>query len=210
MKKWIGGAALAVAVGMVVLVSINAKPRAELGSVQIGEEAPDFTLMAADGSEQSLSDYRGQYVILEWVNHGCPYVKKHYNSKNMTNMQKAMTAKGVAWLSISSSKEGSQGYHTPSEWQKVNEEKGGAATAVLLDSAGDVGRLYGARTTPHMYVINPEGVLIYKGAIDSIPSTDIDDIPKAKSYVVLAVDQAMSGQNVEIASTEPYGCSVKY
>ncbi len=182
----------------------------QAAEVKTGEKAPDFTLTAADGDTHSLSDFEGKYVVLEWINHGCPFVKKHYNSDNMQSLQKKYTDKGVVWLSICSSAEGKQGYHTPEEWQDVNEEKESAATALLLDEDGDVGRAYGAKTTPHMYVIDPEGTLIYQGAIDSIPSADPDDADKADNYVAMALDAAMNDQPVEPDTTRPYGCSVKY
>lgn len=175
-----------------------------------GQPAPDFALKDPAGQSHKLSDYKGKHVVLEWVNHGCPFVVKHYDSRNMQGLQKESVGQGVVWLAICSSAEGKQGHHTAEEWQKVNQEKGFAGTAVLLDTDGKVGRQYGAKTTPHMYVINPEGVLVYQGAIDDKPSTDQDDIPGAKNYVRAALAEARAGKPVSQGQTKPYGCGVKY
>ncbi len=199
MRKFAGAVALAVA--------LSAAARAEVVN---GQPAPDFELKDTAGQAHKLSDFKGKYVVLEWVNHGCPFVVKHYDSRNMQGLQKESTGKGVVWLSVCSSAEGKQGFHTATEWQKVNQEKGFAGTAVLLDADGTVGRQYGAKTTPHMYVVNPEGTLIYQGAIDDKPSTDQDDIPGAKNYVRAALAEAMAGQAVSQGQTKPYGCGVKY
>jgi alkyl hydroperoxide reductase subunit AhpC len=178
--------------------------------VQVGEEAPDFTLTSVVGNEHSLSDFRGQYVVLEWINHGCPFVRKFYDAGEMQRLQEHYTDKGVIWLAICSSRSGQQGYYSKEEAARVSEEKGAKHTAYLYDEPGDVGRLYGARVTPHMYVINPEGVLIYQGAIDSVRSASADDIERAENYVVAALDAAMAGEPVATPVTTPYGCSVKY
>lgn len=191
-----------------LLAALLAAPaRAE---VTIGEEAPDFTVMDVQGNEHSLSDFEGQYVVLEWINHGCPFVKKFYNAGEMQRLQEKYTEQGVVWLAICSSKPGAQGYYEPAEAARVSEEKGAHHTAYLYDASGDVGRLYGAQVTPHMYVINPEGVLLYQGAIDSIRSTNPADIERADNYVVAALTQAMAGEEVTTTTTRPYGCSVKY
>jgi len=179
-------------------------------AVETGQPAPGFTLKSIEGKDVNLSDYKGKFVVLEWVNHGCPFVVKHYDSGNMPALQKEYTAKDVVWLSICSSAEGKQGYETPEDWKKLNEEKKGAASAILLDSEGTVGQAYGAKTTPHMYVVNPDGTLIYQGAIDNKPSTDQDDIPGAKNYVKTALDEAMAGKPVTTGTTKSYGCGVKY
>jgi peroxiredoxin len=176
----------------------------------VGKPAPDFTLTDAGGAKRSLSDHKGKYVVLEWVNHGCPFVKKHYDSGNMQSLQKELTGKDVVWLSICSSAKGKQGHYSAGEWKKVAQEKGMASTAVLLDEGGTVGKTYGAKTTPHMYVVNPEGVLIYKGAIDDRPTADAADVKGAHNYVRAAVEESMSGKKVAAANTTPYGCSVKY
>ncbi len=199
MRKFAGALALAVA--------LSTAARAEVVN---GQPAPDFELKDSAGQAHKLSGFKGKYVVLEWVNHGCPFVVKHYDSQNMQGLQKESTGKGVVWLSICSSAEGKQGYNTAGEWQKVNQEKGFAGSALLLDTDGTVGRQYGAKTTPHMYVVNPEGTLIYQGAIDDKPSTDQDDIPGAKNYVRAALAEAMAGQAVSQGQTKPYGCGVKY
>ena len=178
--------------------------------VTTGAAAPDFTLTDTSGASHKLSDFKGKTVVLEWVNHGCPFVVKHYSKGNMQGLQADYTGKGVVWLSICSSAEGKQGYNTAEGWQKLNAEKGGKATAILLDPEGTVGKLYGAKTTPHMYVINAEGTLVYQGAIDDKPSTDSDDIPGAKNYVKAALDEVLAGKPVTTGQTKPYGCGVKY
>lgn len=179
------------------------------GAVDNGQPAPEFSLQDINGKPVSLGKLRGKYVVLEWINHGCPFVKKHYNSGNMQALQKEFTAKGVVWLSICSSAEGKQGHMKPSAWRKVAKEKG-AATAILLDEWGEVGNLYRAKTTPHMFVIDPTGLVIYQGAIDDTPSTDPADVKGAKNYVRLALDEAMEGKPVSNPTTKPYGCGVKY
>ncbi len=178
--------------------------------VKTGEPAPDF--MAADikGTTHSLSDFKGKYVILEWFNYDCPFVKKHYGSGNMQALQKEYTDKGSVWLAIDSSAEGQQGYYTPQEAMKLSEERNSAATAIFLDPSGEIGKLYGAKTTPHMFIINPEGVLIYQGAIDDISSADAADIAGSVNYVKAAMDEASAGKPVTNSNTKSYGCSVKY
>lgn len=183
---------------------------AEMGDPGIGKAAPDFTAVDSNGKSHKLSDFKGKYVVLEWLNHGCPYVKKHYGAKNMQKLQADWTAKGVVWLSIISSADGKQGYSTPEKANKDMAEQGAKPTAILLDPKGDVGRLYGAKTTPHMFVVNPEGNLIYKGAIDSVKSADADDIAGATNYVQAALTEAMAGKPLTTAESKPYGCSVKY
>lgn len=178
--------------------------------VEVGAEAPDFTLMDVLGNEHSLSDFRGQFVVLEWINHGCPFVVKFYSAGEMQRLQEKYTEKGVVWLAICSSRQGEQGYYSPEEAARVSEEKGANHTAYLYDEPGDVGRLFGARVTPHMFVIDPDGILIYQGAIDSIRSANSDDIERAENYVVSALTQAMAGEEVATPVTQPYGCTVKY
>ncbi|MCH8473980.1 MAG: redoxin domain-containing protein [Opitutales bacterium] len=176
----------------------------------VGEPAPEFTLTDSHGQEHSLSDFEGQFVILEWINHECPFVVKFYSVGKMQELQETYTDQGVVWLKINSSAPGKQGHMTPEQANEINEEKGVNATATLLDHDGEVGRLYGARVTPHMYIINPEGVLIYNGAIDSIRSTNSDDIEQAENYVVSAMTAAMAGEEIENPVTQAYGCTVKY
>jgi len=177
---------------------------------QVGEPAPDFTLTGHDGKSYSLSDFEGQYVVLEWLNHGCPFVKKHYNSGNMQELQSEFTDKGVAWLSICSSAPGKQGYMSVSETARKAQEVNSEATAVLIDDSGKVGQQYGARRTPEMFIINPQGEIIYHGAIDSNPSPDPATINGATNYVSLVLNKAKAGEAIPTQRTKPYGCSVKY
>jgi peroxiredoxin len=176
----------------------------------VGSAAPAFTLTDTKGKQHNLADFKGRYVVLEWVNFGCPFVKKHYGSGNMQQTQKKAVDQGVVWLSVCSSAEGKQGHMAAADWNKEIAARKMASTAVLIDESGDVGTTYGAKTTPHMYIINPDGVLIYKGAIDDKPTTNKDDIPGARNYVLAALDESMAGKPVSTASTTPYGCSVKY
>lgn len=177
---------------------------------EIGKSAPNFTLPDSNGISHSLSDYEGKIVVLEWLNHGCPFVGKHYNSGNMQKLQKTYTDKGVIWFSIISSAPGKQGYCTPEEANEITAEKHAAPTAVLLDPEGTVGKLYGAKTTPHMFIIGKDGKLVYKGGIDDIRSTNVEDIAKAKNYVQMALDELLAGKEVTVKTSQPYGCSVKY
>ncbi len=177
---------------------------------EIGKPAPDFTAVDSNGKTVGLSDFRGKTVVLEWTNDGCPYVKKHYSSNNMQALQKEETAKGVVWLTVISSAPGSQGYVTGDEANKLTETRGAAPTAVILDPDGKVGHLYDARTTPHMFIVNGEGTLVYMGGIDDKATTDVDDIKAAKNYVRAALESLASGAPIENAVTRPYGCSVKY
>ena len=196
-----------IAKSAVVLLSIIGTA---LAAPQTGQPAPDFTLADSTGKSHKLSDFKGKFVVLEWLNHGCPFVVKHYGSGNMQKLQKEYTGKDVVWLSIVSSAPGKQGHMSPEDTSKAKEEKGSAATAVLLDEDGKVGRLYNAKVTPELYVINPEGVLVYMGAIDSVKSVDAADIAGAKNYVMQALDEALAGKEVSEPVTTAYGCSVKY
>jgi peroxiredoxin len=177
---------------------------------QVGSPAPEFTLTDSNGTSHNLSDFKGKFVVLEWLNHGCPFVKKHYDGGNMQNLQKEYTGKDVVWLSIVSSAPGKQGHMSPEDTNKAKEEKGSAATAILIDEDGTVGKLYDAKVTPELYVINPEGTLIYAGAIDDKKSVDAADVAGAKNYVKQALDEAMAGNPVSTPQTEAYGCGVKY
>lgn len=204
MKTKILLSVLALAAGLAALSPVRA------GNPEIGKPAPDFALKDTEGKKRSLSEHKGKYVVLEWVNHGCPFVRKHYDGGNMQALQKEAAGKGAVWLSICSSAKGKEGHMSPGEWARATAEKGAAPAAVLLDPDGKTGKDYGAATTPHMYIIDPQGVLIYKGAIDDKPSTDPDDIPGSKNYVRTALDEALAGKPVSQPSTKPYGCSVKY
>ena len=186
-------------------VALFASPQAKLN-----EAAPDFTLTDSNGKEHSLSDFKGKYVVLEWINFGCPFVQKHYGSGNMQALQEKYTGKDVVWLAICSSSEGKQGYYPLKEINPELEKRKFKATAYLIDESGEVGKMYAAKTTPHMYIINPDGILLYNGAIDDKPSTNKADIKTANNYVSTMLDNLMAGKKVESQSTTPYGCSVKY
>jgi peroxiredoxin len=177
---------------------------------EVGTPAPDFTLKDLSGNKHELSDLKGKFVVLEWVNFGCPFVRKHYGSKNMQKLQREFVDKGVVWLSICSSAPGKQGNETPDTAKSAFSKFRSAATAYLVDEDGKVGRLYNARTTPEMFVINPEGVLIYAGAIDNKPMPGPSTVAGADNYVKAALSEATSGKTVSMPSTKPYGCSVKY
>ena len=183
---------------------------ASLFTLANAAEAPAFTLTDTNGTEHSLADFKGKVVVLEWFNHGCPFVKKHYDKGNMQALQKTYTDKDVVWLAIISSAEGKQGFDTPEGHNKTAKEKGTNTTAILIDADGTVGKAYGAKTTPHMYVIDAEGQLVYQGAIDDKRSTSPDDIASSKNYVSAALDAVLAGEAVEVAKTTPYGCGVKY
>jgi peroxiredoxin len=181
-----------------------------ISAAKVGDAAPEFSTSASNGKSFRLSDYRGKYVVLEWHNNGCPYVQKHYNSGNMQRLQKQWTGRGVVWFTILSSAPGKQGYATAGEENDYLVKMQAAPTAALLDPTGEIGHLYGAKTSPQMVVINPQGIVIYDGAIDDKPTTDLQDVPRATNYVSLALEQSMAGKQVETVATRPYGCSVKY
>ena len=188
--------------------AVAAKPAAV--AAKIGEKAPAFTGTDVNGKTISLSDYAGKIVVLEWTNPGCPFVKKHYILKNVQKLQKEYTDKGVIWLSINSSAQGKEGHLTADEGKNFVKDAEAAPTAYILDSKGEIGHLYGAKTTPHLFVIAKDGTLAYQGAIDDHNNADIGDTEGAKSYVKEAVDALLVGKKVETTTTAPYGCSVKY
>lgn len=198
------------AIRQILVLAITAAASALSANPQIGEPAPDFALHSAAGNQHSLSDFKGKIVVLEWVNHGCPFVKKHYESGNMQRLQAEYTGKDIVWLSICSSAEGKQGYMEPEAALEARNAAGAKATAYLIDETGEVGKLYGARVTPEMYIIDAEGKLVYRGAIDSIRSTDVADVERAHNYVTTAIEQLLEGQPVTVANTKAYGCSIKY
>jgi len=179
-------------------------------AARVGEKAPDFTATDSNGKVHRLLDYAGKFVVLEWHNNGCPYTRKHYDSGNMEKLQREWTERGVIWLTVISSSPGKQGYVTAEQENEYLKKMNAAPTAALLDPAGQLGRLYGAKTTPHMFIVDREGTLIYNGAIDDRPTSDTADIPGARNYVSLALEEAMAGKPVSEATTRPYGCSVKY
>ena len=179
-------------------------------ALDAGIPAPDFTLMGNDGKSYKLSDYRGKFVVLEWFNNDCPFVKKHYQSKNMQSLQKRFTDQGVAWFSIVSSASGKQGHVNQEDAQQLKQQNESHQTAILLDTQGSVGKSYEAKTTPHMYLIGKSGQLLYQGAIDDKSSADTDDIEGARNYIAEAIEASLAGKPVQVATTRPYGCSVKY
>jgi len=197
--------ALLAVIGLAVLTDFSLARAA-----RVGKPAPDFTATDTNGKVHKLSEYRGKFVVLEWTNRGCPYTQKHYNSGNMQRLQREWTSKGVIWLTVVSSAPGEQGYVTAPEENAYLRENSAAPTAVLLDPTGTVGHLYDAKTTPHMFIINSQGMLIYNGAIDDRPTTDLADVNRAKNYVSASLQEATSGKPVSNPTTRPYGCSVKY
>jgi hypothetical protein len=181
-----------------------------LAAPEVGKPAPDFTLTDVDGRSHALADFAGKTVVLEWTNHECPFVVKHYGAGNMQAQQNAATASGVVWLTVNSSAPGKQGNVSPDRARELMAGNGWSGSAYTFDPTGVVGRAFGARTTPHMYIIDGDGVLRYMGGIDSNPSADPADIPGATQYVKVALEQLGAGQGIAQANTRPYGCSVKY
>ncbi len=179
-------------------------------AINPGQPAPDFTLPDTAGKPVKLSDFRGRWVVLEWVNPECPYVRKHYDSANMPGLQKEFAAKNVAWLAINSTRNGHAEYYPPQRMEAWMKKSGAAPTATLIDGDSKVGRLYAARTTPQMWVVDPKGVVAYTGAIDDKRSTDPADVKTSKNYVRAALGEALAGKAVSTSSSSPYGCSVKY
>lgn len=177
---------------------------------QLDQPAPAFSAKTADGKTLTLDSLKGKTVVLEWTNHDCPYVRKHYGSGNIPALQKDATAQGVVWLQVISSAPGQQGFVDGPTAIKLNLERGAAPTATLLDPSGQIGKAYGAQTSPHLFIVNPQGVLVYKGGIDSIATAKVDDIAKADPYVKTALGELAAGKKVSQASTRPYGCSIKY
>ena len=175
----------------------------------VGQAAPDFSAVDTAGKTHKLGDFKGKLVVLEWTNPGCPFVVKHY-SGNMQALQKEFTGKGVVWLAINSTEPGSGDFLAPAKLGGWMKEKNGAPTATLMDDSGKIGQTYGAKTTPHMYIVSPQGQLIYAGGIDSVPSARVDDIKTATNYVRQGLTEALAGKPISLASTRPYGCSVKY
>jgi peroxiredoxin len=193
-----------------VLCAVITAPRAASSEAIIGNQAPQFTAKDSTGKEITLNSFKGKVVVLEWFNPNCPFVKKFYKNGDMQKFQQELGAKGVVWLSISSSAPGKNGHLTAGQAEETRTSLGMKSSALVLDESGTIGKAYGARTTPHMFVISTEGKLVYAGAIDSENSTDSDDIAGAKNYVLEAVNNLLANKPVEVSSTEPYGCSVKY
>ena len=175
----------------------------------VGQSAPDFTLMDTTGKPVKLSDFRGKHVVLEWNNPGCPFVRKHYQG-NMQALQKDAASKGIVWLAINSTEDASADYLTPPQMARWMNEQKAASTATLMDEDGQVGRAFAARVTPHMYIVDPQGRLVYAGGIDSIPSARVDDIPKATPYIRNAMAEIAAGKPLSVTTSRPYGCTIKY
>lgn len=196
---------LAVAALFACMVSV-----ASYAELSPGDMAPEFTAKAVDGDEVTLSSLQGKIIVLDWANYGCPFDHMHYASGNLPALQKKYTGKGIVWLSVMSSAPGKQGYFTQEQFKIKNERNNNYASHVLMDNDGKVGRLYGAKTTPHIFIIDAKGVVRYNGAIDSIPSTDSETLLKASPYAANAIDSVLAGKNPDPAFTTPYGCSIKY
>lgn len=195
---------------LLALLMFVAAPNLVFAEAVVGQAAPAFQVKDAAGKEQTLQGYAGQWVVLEWYNKDCPYVKKHYGSGNMQKLQKTYTGKGVKWLTVISSAPSKQGYLDPTQAMANAKETGSAANAILIDSSGMMGQTYGAKTTPHMFIIDPKGKVVYAGAIDDNNSADPAVIATSKNYVAAALDEAMTGKTVTVSSSQAYGCSVKY
>src|SRR5436305_8401239 len=195
---------------LLALSSLVATTLFAADSPPVGAAAPDFSLPDASGKSHSLSEYKGKYVVLEWFNSECPFVKKHYGSGNMQKLQAEFTGKGIVWLTVDSNAPGLEGYLTAEQANTKMAEWKTKQTALVLDPDGKAGRSYGAKNTPHMFVINPEGKIVYEGAIDSKPTPNPSDIASSTNYVKAALDESLAGKTVTTPSSRPYGCSVKY
>lgn len=193
-----------------VTVGVLAAASAAMANAELNKPAPAFDAAGADGKPLKLAAYKGKTVVLEWTNHECPFVAKHYDSGNIPNLQKDAAGKGVVWLQVVSSAPGKQGHVDGATARKLNDARKAAPAATVLDPDGKIGKLYGAQTTPHIFIVNADGQLVYKGGIDSIPTPNKDDLPKAENYVAAALSAISAGKPVEKASTKPYGCAVKY
>lgn len=197
--------AAAVALGATFLMSANAA-----AAPAVGQKAPDFVAIDTAGRQHRLSDFAGKYVVLEWTNPGCPFVRKHYGSGNMPATQKSATEQGVVWLAVNSTERAASDYLSPADLEAWMKSQSAAPTAVLMDEDGMIGQAYAARTTPHLFIIDPQGTLIYAGGIDSIPSARVDDIKTATNYVNQALGEAFGGKPISAATTRAYGCAIKY
>jgi peroxiredoxin len=194
--------------GLAAALAVAAAPA--FAAVTVGQPAPDFSAPDLSGKAVKLSDYKGKFVVLEWINPECPYVRRHYDSGNMPSLQKELAGKDVVWIAVNSSSESSGEFTPPEGMRKWLASKGAAPSATLIDKDGKVGRLYNARTTPHMYVVDPQGKLVYAGAIDDKRWANAEETKAAKNYVRAALGEAMAGKPVSVSATSPYGCSVKY
>ena len=195
---------------LLISTALSLLTGAAFAVASVGQPAPAFAVQDTAGKTVNLADFKGKLVILEWVNPGCPFVQKHYNSANMQGTQKEAASKGVVWLTVNSTAKGAEDYLAPAAMAQWMQKSGAAATATLMDSEGKIGRAYGARTTPHLYIIDPTGMLVYAGGIDSKPSTSTSDIASATNHVKVALGEALAGKPISQPTTRPYGCSVKY
>jgi peroxiredoxin len=202
-------AASAFAAAVVLCAAVLAVPGA-LAAVAAGQPAPDFTLTDIGGKQRSLSEFKGKYVVLEWFNSECPFVQKHYESSNMQTLQKKYGGKGVVWLTINSTNPESSNYRSPAQSQQIMRDWSISSAALMLDPDGKVGQTYGARTTPHMWVIDPQGKVIYAGGIDDKATYRAADVQTARNFVAAALDESMAGKPVAVPAAAPYGCSIKY
>lgn len=202
-RRAVMAAAVALGASFLVGTAAHAAPA-------VGQKAPEFVAVDTSGKQHRLSDFAGKFVVLEWTNPGCPFVRKHYGSGNMPATQKAATAKGAVWLAVNSTERAASDYLKPAALDGWMKEQGAAPTAMLMDEDGAIGQAYGARTTPHIFIIDPKGTLVYAGGIDSIASARPDDIPRATNYVNQALGEVYGGKAISTAVTKAYGCSVKY
>ncbi|MES3025569.1 MAG: redoxin family protein [Pseudomonadota bacterium] len=194
----------------VVTVGFLAAASAAMANAELNKPAPAFEVVGADGKRTRLDAYKGKTVVLEWTNHKCPFVEKHYESGNIPKLQKDAAGKGVVWLQVVSSAPGKQGHVDSATAQKLNSSRNAVPAATVLDPDGKIGKMYGAQTTPHIFIVDAAGQLVYKGGIDSIASTDQDDLAKAENYVTAALGAISAGKPIAKANTKPYGCSIKY
>jgi len=197
-------------IALPLLASLTAVTTPAQAAATLGQAAPDFTLKDTSGKTVKLSDFRGKHVVLEWTNPGCPFVRKHYNSGNLPAQQKEAMSKGVVWLAINSTEKASADHMEPAKLVAWKKERQSVPSAILMDEDGTTGKAYAARVTPHMYIIDPQGRLIYAGGIDSIPSARAEDIPKATQHVKVALGEALAGKPISAPTTQAYGCTIKY
>lgn len=211
-KVWLSAFSLALMAGISASPSMLTAIASEQSSriATIGKPAPSFRLTDTNGKQRSLTDAAGKYLVLEWNNFDCPFVRKHYKSSNMQRLQKTYTSKGVLWYTVCSSAAGKQGNYTSGRLNELIKQNNAHPTAYLLDENGKTGKAYGASATPHMFIVSPKGLLIYSGALDDNPSADIADIKTATNYVQKSLDEALAGKPVSTPTSQPYGCSVKY
>jgi peroxiredoxin len=201
---------LSASLGVAAIIGAQCFVGPALAQANLGSAAPAFTLTDSNGRTRTLNEFKGKTVVLEWTNHQCPYVGKHYRGNNMQALQKKWTGQGVVWLSVISSAPGEEGYVTAQQANQLTSERNAAPSAILFDPKGVTGRAYGARTTPHMYIINGDGVLVYMGGIDDKPSARLEDLKGAKNYVDQALTEMAQGKPVSANRSRAYGCSVKY